>query len=172
MRYLFHKSGLVIFFFAGVSFVLCSGFAAINQINQNSNKFLTNDAAFVVDDDSFLYSILGIIVMLVLINVFSVTVFWLSGKRMDIFARKLSGAEDKKILNQLLAHYLGLVFFAFCIGGIIAYIASQFALFPVQTQFSWLIFLIGLLCTLLLGGTVGVIIISYNLKKQLIKLRR
>ncbi|MBZ4666577.1 MAG: hypothetical protein JG770_1830 [Mahella sp.] len=108
-------------------------------------------------------------IILVLLNVFSTTYYWLEGRYKELAVRIMSGAGTPSLRRMLLRDYLLIVTIGYGIGLALAIIIIQAGLFPFIGESVYMsAVVVGYLLCLAVGIVTGSIALSLRLKQEII----
>lgn len=104
MKQLFHKSTVLFLFFSSVFFILITGISLLSK------------QAIQADDASMIKIAISSVTLLMLINIYDIISFWISGKRREFFVKKLAGATPAQQIKESLINFLLIIGLSFIIG--------------------------------------------------------
>ncbi len=107
--------------------------------------------------------------VLVLLNVFSTTYYWIEGRYKELAVRMLSGSRLPRIRRMVLRDYLLLVTIGFAFGLLAAALVIKSGIFPfIGETVHWAAVIAGYLLCLAMGTLAGWISLSLRLKQEII----
>ena len=113
-----------------------------------------------------------IMLFLVLLNIFTITALWLTGKRKEIFVKKLVGAKGYQIATDLFFNYSIINIISYLFGISIAFLFTHLGIVDIETSFTLISISISFIFCLTVGAIFGGIIINRQLTKELAEIGR
>ena len=115
------------------------------------------------------FIVLGLTTFLILLNISSVTSYWMEGRKSEISIRMLSGGKTVNIMWLILRDYLFIIIIGYSIGVIvgIAYLFLGEFVFIGKTIHP-ISLIVALGACVLIGVTAGIIILNNKLKQSIV----
>ncbi|HAL74370.1 MAG TPA: hypothetical protein DCM45_04655 [Clostridiales bacterium] len=104
MNQFFRKSTVLFLFYSAVFFILITGLSLLSK------------QAVQADDASMFKLVIITVILLLLLNIYDIIGFWISGKRREFFVKKLAGATPGKQIRESLFNLVIIVWLSFLLG--------------------------------------------------------
>jgi len=133
-------------------------------ITNNTQKFL-----LAIGSSRYLLIVFAITAFLILLNISSITNYWIEGRKKEISVRMLSGGKSSTIRNMMLRDYLLIVSTGYGIGLFLSIVASNLAIFSFIVRTIYPVAVIyGYIVCLIIGMISGFISLEIKLKRNII----
>jgi len=124
-------------------------------------------------DQFIIVAAMLLVLLVILLNITTITSLWLEGKKREIFVKKLSGGTASGIVGDLFFNYLGINLLAYTIGACVSVLFARQEWFGgLPTRFSCGSVVLSFLFCLSVGSVFGAVVIYRLLNKELAQILR
>jgi len=144
--------------------------ASIESWNVNNNT--VGLLSQITSDQKFIGLIILLVLFLLLLNVASVMVFWVEGKKTEIFVKKLSGGRNSQIIGDLFLNYMALVVISFGIGIVLSIVVANLVFAELNLKFNYFSILLSFLICVVVACFFGLMVLLHKLRQQIAAIMR
>lgn len=163
LKQFFSKSTALLLFSFSLSFVISLAGSLVWSVSNRPNTSSEDKDCFVISLAA------GFFLILLLLNAVDIVLYWLRGKKKELYVKRLVGIERSHILKSLYINYALLTSMASILGSVSAFLCISACSNYLPLQVNFMVFLLSfLLCLIVLIIFCTVILLFTRFRREII----